>query len=285
MSEKYDGVRAIYLGNNILVTTRGDRINVPENFFQDFPEDLPLDGELWIDYQRFSTISGLVRDRTTGPLGDYRWDQVKYMVFDLPVNSSSTLELKSGCVHYDYSKLDFLQRQMILDDYFANHVSSDAHLKLVSQHHVTSQMELEKIYQTVIGHHGEGVIINTDDGLYTHGRRTGYKLKPSDDSEAVVIGYREGAGRNTGLVGSFAVLFVTSDGVVQPRRRFFIGTGLTDLQRHKGRDLYPIGTVVTCIYNGLTSDNLPRFPRLKGIRSDFNVELDPKLISQSTWIK
>ena len=61
MSEKYDGVRAIYLGNKQLVTCRGFRIDAPDSFFEGWPEGYIFDGELWIGKNNFENISEIGR--------------------------------------------------------------------------------------------------------------------------------------------------------------------------------------------------------------------------------
>ena len=75
------------------------------------------------------------------------------------------------------------------------------------------------------------------------------KLKPHLDAEAVVIAHRSGAGKYRGLVGALEV--ETPD-----RRRFLVGSGLTDALR---RDPPRPGEVITYRYRDLTSSGLPRF--------------------------
>ena len=51
MSEKYDGIRALWTGEQ-LITRSGHRISAPEWFTANWPAT-PLDGELWIDRGKF----------------------------------------------------------------------------------------------------------------------------------------------------------------------------------------------------------------------------------------
>ncbi|WFD45049.1 hypothetical protein MPSI1_003726 [Malassezia psittaci] len=78
ISEKLDGVRALWDGKQ-LWSRRGKQWNAPRWFLDLFPEDLPLDGELWIDRGRFEYTSGVCRSNS-----QKGWDCVKYMVFDTP---------------------------------------------------------------------------------------------------------------------------------------------------------------------------------------------------------
>ena len=102
MSEKYDGVRAIYLGSEKLITCRGLRIEAPKSFFVGFPDGYVLDGELWISHNNFNTISGLVRKSSqASPI----WDSVKFLVFDI---------IHSYDSRFDVTQMTFEQRQELL---------------------------------------------------------------------------------------------------------------------------------------------------------------------------
>ena len=79
VSEKYDGIRAIWTGSQLL-TRQGNVISAPEWFTAPLP-DVWLDGELWTKRQNFEELSSIVRTQTPK---DNRWRQVKYMVFDMP---------------------------------------------------------------------------------------------------------------------------------------------------------------------------------------------------------
>lgn len=255
-SEKYDGVRAIYLGYDKLVTTRGDLIRLPSWFIKQFPDNIPLDGELWLDHQRFNDISGLIRSKSTQPED---WRNVKYMVFDIPVAPDSPpIDGES------YTELTFESRQKILQKY----IKDNDNIILIKQEKITNVDQYNRKYQQIIDNHGEGTIIIQPQSLYQGGKRSGYKQKPIDDSEAVVVGYKDGLGKFTGLVGSLNVIGIDSNGKTLPHQSYSIGTGLTHYQRKNAKSLYPIGTIVVCQYNGLSPKGIPRFPRLKGIRVD-----------------
>src|SRR5215813_12543341 len=79
ISEKYDGVRAIWDGK-VLRFRSGRTVNAPTWFVAKLPPE-SLDGELWLGRGRFETLSGIVRK--TEPQDD-EWRQIKYMIFELP---------------------------------------------------------------------------------------------------------------------------------------------------------------------------------------------------------
>jgi len=75
------------------------------------------------------------------------------------------------------------------------------------------------------------------------------KVKLFEDAEAIVIGYKPGKGKNTGLMGAIKVRL--DDG-----KEFYIGSGFTQLQR-KNPPL--IGSSVTYRHQGFTQSGIPRF--------------------------
>src|SRR3954471_11933981 len=82
VSEKYDGIRALWTGKQLL-TRSGHQIAAPDWFTADWPST-PLDGELWIGHGKFEQVSATVRDLIAD---DAAWRQVKFMVFDLPAHA------------------------------------------------------------------------------------------------------------------------------------------------------------------------------------------------------
>jgi DNA ligase-1 len=80
ISEKYDGVRALWDGR-VLRHRSGRAVAAPASFLAALPAE-PLDGELWLGRGRFEPLSALVR-RSEPRERD--WQAVRYMVFDTPL--------------------------------------------------------------------------------------------------------------------------------------------------------------------------------------------------------
>ena len=80
MSEKMDGVRAFWNGKK-LISRNSKEICCPAWFTQEFPEDVKLDGELWLGRQTFPTLMGVLN---TSWEDNSLWKTIKYVVFDLP---------------------------------------------------------------------------------------------------------------------------------------------------------------------------------------------------------
>ncbi|WP_111979887.1 DNA ligase [Algibacillus agarilyticus] len=233
VSEKYDGVRAFWNGE-YFTTRNGHKINVPSELIKSMPE-VTLDGELWLGYNQFDQISGLVRRHKSTLI---EWQFVQYRVFDAPDISG-----------------DFYQRYLkyktIIEDI------NIPFLRVVEQKKLHDQTELYQWLDNVILLGGEGLMLRDIHADYHAGRHDSLlKLKRHDDAEAVVIGYIAAKGKYKGQVGS--LLVKNAQGLT-----FKVGSGLTDENR-----LNPpaIGTVITYRYSGFTAKGLPRFPRFWRVR-------------------
>lgn len=228
VSEKYDGVRGYWDGKRML-TRSGSMIQLPDWFTRDLP-DQALDGELWAGYDDFSLMSRLAR--TAGP-EDPGWEKVSYQIFDMPDHAGIFDERIPDL----YRLVERIDRPWI---------------KAVKQFRLPDEKALYEELDSVVAKGGEGLVLHQGSRIYTAGRNAGlFKLKPYDDAEARVIGYRPGKGRLEGMMG--ALLVRLPDG-----RELAIGTGFTDTQRQAPP---PIGSWITFRYQGLTTRGLPRFAR------------------------
>ena len=88
VSEKFDGIRAIWDGKTLQFRS-GGLIHAPRAFTQQLPENIALDGELWLGYERFEALSGTIR--ATKP-DAAAWAGVQYHVFELPNAAGSFAE-------------------------------------------------------------------------------------------------------------------------------------------------------------------------------------------------
>ena len=132
-------------------------------------------------------------------------------------------------------------------------------LHAIRQSRVATRLELDARLQQVVAAGGEGLMLHRADARYRDGRSDDlHKLKPWDDAEARVIGYRPGRGKYAGMVGALVVEDASG-------RRFALGSGLSDVDRARPP---ATGTVVTYRYNGRTANGVPRFVRFLRVRED-----------------
>lgn len=236
VSEKLDGVRACWDGRQLRFRS-GLPVPAPQAFLRRLPP-VALDGELWLGRGQFEALSGRVR---RSPSIQAEWDEVHYMVFELPAHPGS-----------------FAERAQALERLTA--ASGWAQLQAVPQARGHDLAALRARLQEVVGGGGEGLVLHQADAPYRTGRSdTLLKLKPVDDAEALVIGHVAGQGRHQGRLGALAVR--REDGAV-----FRIGTGFSDAQRDTPP---PVGAWVTYTYRGLTGNGLPRFPSFLRVRDVF----------------
>ncbi|MEO6725908.1 MAG: DNA ligase [Blastocatellia bacterium] len=236
VSEKYDGVRALWDGK-ALRSRAGNVLAAPAWFIAKLPRQ-SLDGELWIARGQFEKLSGAVRKTTPQ---DDEWRQIKYMIFELPD--------KPGTFAERYEQIKRIVAQ-----------AGFPQLVAVEQFRLADNAALKRKLTEIVRAGGEGLMLHRADAPYVTGRNDALlKLKPLDDAEATVISYVPGKGKYTGMMGALRV--ETADG-----KRFQIGTGFTDVVRANPP---AIGTAVTYTYRGLTKNGLPRFASYLRIREKF----------------
>lgn len=234
VSEKYDGVRALWDGAALRFRS-GGRIHAPAWFVDALPKQA-LDGELWMGRGRFERLSGIVRREIPD---DGEWRQVRYMIFELPGAPGT-----------------FAQRAAAIQQLTA--ASGVPWLVAVEQQPVSDRESLKRRFEAVLADGGEGLMLHLADASYETGRSDILlKMKPWLDAEAVVIGYLPGKGRHAGALG--ALRLRTPDG-----REFSLGTGFDDQQRQHPP---PLGATVTYRYRDLTNKGLPRFPSFLRVRA------------------
>ncbi len=231
ISEKYDGVRALWDGKRLRFRS-GQIIAAPEWFTAKLPS-VPLDGELWIARGGFDMLSGIVR--RTKPMND-EWKRVNYMVFELPPAQANS------------SKTTFTERIAQIQ-----HIVTSAawpQLQAVEHWKLTDEAALQNALVQVVKARGEGLMLHRADAIYTTGRSYALlKLKTQSDEEAVVTGHIPGKGKYAGLTGALQV--ETPEGT-----RFKLGSGLSDEQR---KNPPPVGSTVVYTYRDKTPTGVPRF--------------------------
>jgi DNA ligase-1 len=226
VSEKYDGVRALWDGRQLRFRS-GLPVPAPQGFLRRLPP-VPLDGELWLGRGQFEAVSGRVRRLAAS---DADWHGLRYMVFDLP-----------------WAEGGFASRHALLQALLRQH--GEPALVAVEQATVPDRAALLRRLDAVVQGGGEGLVLRRADAPYAAGRSAAMlKLKPWQDAEAVVLAQLPGQGRHAGRMGALRVR--ADDGQV-----FHIGTGFSDAQR--AAPPAP-GQRITFAFRGRTESGLPRF--------------------------
>ena len=233
VSEKLDGIRAYWNGHT-LVSKQGNDFTAPLWFIKNFPNVI-LDGELWIARGEFEKVSSIVRTQNSQ---NKQWQQVKFMIFDLPTSSLPFVE-----------RINKMQQLVTY--------TNSSYLQLIKQQKLNNSDALFALLDKVIMNQGEGLMLHHQDALYQSKRsRDLMKLKKFEDAEAKVIAHLPGKGKYVGLLGS--LLVETSDGI-----RFKIGSGFSDKERQNPP---AIGSIITYRFTGRTANNIPRFASFMRVR-------------------
>ena len=298
MSEKFDGQRAMWDGSKFV--SRGSPQSeprvypyVPIWFIALMPPGIALDGEFFIGRGKFTETTGILRtklkeedsrkkgDHTKMEL-DKRWNSIKYQVFDTPNNEpfEDRLEFLEELINQRCK----VWEQIKLPPYLKK---EKCPLVLTKQYLIKSEEKLIEYYDQLVSDEAEGVMIRAPKIEYIPKRtRLMLKLKPEEEGECMIttkdingryIGHKEGKGQFAGLLGSFNCRLITSSpkGNFLTDKFFYVGGMKASIRSNylnkKSDEYHPDGTIITFKYTELTPDGIPRFPRYKGIREDFNL--------------
>ncbi|MGF1706928.1 DNA ligase [Enterovibrio baiacu] len=233
-SEKLDGIRAYWTGER-LVTRTGHDIHAPR-WFTDVLPAFPVEGELWGGRGKFEHTLSVVMDDMPN---EQEWKTIRFMLFDAPNQQGNFSQRTQAIEAYLASLSDSLTD-------VPEHLSLIPHYPAQSDAHI--QTELNRLHQ--LG--AEGIMLRHVDEIYIQGRDISLlKVKIAQDAEAEVIGYVEGKGKYTNMMGAIVVRMANG-------KTFKIGSGFSDKQREAPP---PIGSKVTYRYNGYTKYGIPKFAR------------------------
>lgn len=256
MSEKLDGVRALWNGKQ-LITRNGRVINAPACFTKDFPPFM-LDGELWIGRGEFEKILALVQKDCThcpchSPSTDKHqslWDKVGYYVFDVPAcGLESSQKAPKPCTLFE--------RLSVLESYLSSKVGKATRITPIKHQPITSEKELFAHLRDLSKQGAEGLVLRKINAPYEQTRSTNaLKLKLYEDTECKVIAHHKGKGKYASKLGSLTCEQEITTNGAKRTLRFKIGSGFSDKERD---DPPPIGSIITYKFYGYTKNGVPRF--------------------------
>ena len=242
VSEKLDGIRAMWDGRGNLLSRNGHILKCPKSFTESLPRGLVLDGELWIDRNMFEDVVSVVRNRPDN------WNLINYKIFDVYSKS--------------FSSIPYRTRVGELAG-----ILGSSQPPFISVHPCEPICNSSTIIRdrlgTILGQGGEGLILRDPDALYSPGRKSPrispiLKVKPFFDAEAEVIQVNLFPGRK----GSILVRDVFGN-------FFRIGSGLRDISQEPPP---AVGSIITYAYTSRNqSTGTPRFPRYIRQRLDYDL--------------
>jgi DNA ligase-1 len=240
MSEKLDGVRAIWDGEKFM--SRNEKPFFAPQWFKDLMPPLFLDGELWIARGTGMLQKTVSAVRKKVPV-DSEWKEVRYIVFDAPTSTQA---------------FTFRIAQL------STVVVENPHINVLPHKFIISRSHMMKEFSNIVAGGGEGLVVRNPNSEYEE-KRSGNMLKLKTmhmpgfikTEDGIVIGHTEGEGKYIGMVGALIVEW--EGGEVK------VGSGLTDADRHSTMTI-PVGSKIIFKYEVLTGDGVPFHPIFLGVR-------------------
>lgn len=243
---KLDGIRTIYQFSK-LWSRLGKEFTSPFHILEELNnsddlDDIILDGELYIHNTEFQVITSLVRKKKWNVIENDKGKELKFYVFDFHSNNTK------------YKNLKFEERYKFLEELFQK--TSFKHLVLVPTKKINAYQDAEEEYNKYIKEGYEGIMFRNCDGIYKRNFRSKdlQKMKPEDFDEFKVVGYEEASGVQKGCV---VWILETKE------QKRFKACPAKDFETKKkyliNKNDY-IGKYATIRYQGLSTENIPRFP-------------------------
>ena len=102
------------------------------------------------------------------------------------------------------------------------------------------------------------------------------KYKPTFDAEAIIIGYKKGQGKYSGMLGGFICKQLTNHdtymSIDHNENHIFAMSGMDDDVRKTYKQTHPIGTIISYACSGKTDTGKPRFARYVRFREDVTIQ-------------
>ncbi len=236
MSEKLDGLRAIWDPNTRLFYSRkGHAFPAPPWFTEKLPA-VPLDGELWLGRGQLERTSSIVRSSQ-----DKGWAELTFCLIDIPDPDAGSFEERHAA----------LQRLA--------KAGMGPKVQVIPHTLCAGPDMLQLALDLVCERGGEGLMLRRPGSHYEHRRSmTLLKVKRWIDAEAVVEAYEPAKHGMAGLMG--ALWCRTPEGM-----RIKVGTGF-DLKAR--RNPPPIGCTITYHYTHKTKSGKPRTPAFLRVRPE-----------------
>ncbi len=272
-SEKFDGFRSRYDSKKKKFISRQNKgfEGVPEWFKMAMPPNVNLDGELWVGRDCFEKM-GIVRRKDPDCK---EWIPVKFIVYDLPdleLPFEERIKSLEKIVKNNKVRWNILREK--LPEPFN---TLECPLIFAKQTKIKSEEHLNQLYNNVLQKNGEGLILKNPKSFYEDKRSNNMlKFKPDFDEEAIIVDYKLGNGKYTGLLGGFVCKPLINMGSYQiidtKEPHEFTTSGMDDEVRINYKETHPIGTIITYTHNGKTKIGKPRFARYMRKRDDVTIK-------------
>lgn len=245
---KLDGARclAYWEGDRIVLLTRGQKEwnnldHIKAQLAKIMPTDAMFDGELYFHGVKRQTIQKWITKKYPETA------QVEFHVYDIPVA--------------DGEEKPWSDRRLDLDRFVPGDPGKShpdtPHIVKVLTLEVQSEEQVMLFQSGCIDGGFEGCMVRNRKGTYDWGHRSNnlLKVKTFDDAEFEVVGFKDGTGKNVGIVTwtcktkEGKIFDCDPLGSYEERAEFF-----------RNGNSY-IGKLLTVKFQGVSNDGIPQFPK------------------------
>ena len=219
-----------------------------EKVFEKYP-DLLLFGEFYKPGMRLQEISGITRNES-------KTNKLTYYVFD--------------CIRTSKLEAPFEERLDLLNKIFDKYLSDAKYIEHMQTEKIKDEKEMKKIYKKYLDAGYEGAMFYNKDGIYkffyTASRSNSiFKMKPRRSEEFKIVGFKDGRGKNQGLL---SLIMETEDG-----HKFSCEPNMPEEVRRKLFTKFQkkfdwkdkMGTVT---YSDLSEKGIPMQPKFIAVRDE-----------------
>lgn len=215
-----------------------------KHIYKKYPK-LLLFGEFYEHGKRLQDISGITRDsKNINKLHYYVFDGIMSGKLDMPFQKRRAMLMK------------------IFEDFKGTYVQR------MKSPRVNNEKEMKKKYKSYLDRKYEGAMFYRPDGIYkffyTASRSNSvFKMKPRYSDEFKIIGFKDGAGKNKGLV---TFIMQTDSGIT-----FNAEPNMTEVERSKlfiqfQKKFHYKGKLGTITYSDLSARGVPQQPKFIKVR-------------------
>lgn len=255
---KLDGLRCISRKDNDIVTLwfrSGKQIQTMQHIEKVLNRVMKngeiFDGELYIHNTDFNKLGGSIRRAVN--LDVKIAEKVEYHIYDFPrIFAGEDLLLEN--IPYQYRLVEFKQRKL-------NYPLVKVETKVIDD-----EDGMKELFAQYTEQGYEGIMLRNSGASYEQKRSYDLlKYKEFDEAEYKIVGFEEGRGLLAKAVGSFICQLPNE----QTFKAKLKGKDVTELLKYyfKNQELF-MGKDLTVQFQGLSKDNVPRFPVGKIIRFD-----------------
>lgn len=250
VSEKLDGMRVRCEGGR-LITMLEKELHVPDEWIEQVPNGLILDGELTIPGESRQAMLAVVKDHIPDRA---EWRKVRFNVFDI---------INREAYRYNYETIAQLRSNVVVP----------VHQERLPFKQVDAVERLRTFTADIINRGGEGAIVRDPMARYSVGKQHHIlKVKPRQDAEARIVGFKSGQGKYFGMIGSICCKLVDKvpiyfdiSGLTDEERKFADEAGTRWAQANPSAvvpdsvraEYFTRGAIITFKYRGKTRDGVP----------------------------